>query len=187
MPLDEKEPEKEPPKQDPLGFDFWVKHVFRIGGVVIGITLSGLFGFGSASRFAQHEEVRLARSALRVIRAELEGNVAAVASGKAALEVGDKPRIELRLDYLDAAAGKPFMASVDPALLGEIEALLGYPLPEVIEAMAKNPRNLEDRERQATIERLAKVVERSAAVLAALKTQEDALDAQLRKLRGEAP
>jgi hypothetical protein len=62
-PLDEKEPEKEPPEQDPLGFDFWAKNVFRVPGVVIGITLSGLFGFGSASRFAQREEVRRSEQA----------------------------------------------------------------------------------------------------------------------------
>ncbi len=177
--------EKEPPKQDPLGFDFWIKHVFRVSGVVIGITLSGLFGFGSASRFAQHEEIRLARSALRVIRSELETNVSAVAKAKAALESGDKPRIEIRLDYLDAAAGKPFMASVDPAILGEIEALFGHPLPDVIESMGKSQRNLEERERKVYAERLGKVVERSAGVSAALKVQEDALDAQLRRLRGE--
>src|SRR5688572_29556175 len=144
---------------DPIGPDFWMGQVLIVVAVFFGIWLTTRIGFTQAARFTQHEEFRQARNTLAVVRTELEDNLRAVKAAPARLLENSDGPIEISTSNLAAAATKPYMQIVDPALIAEIERLFTYPIPEYVHVM--NTRRMGDEERKEAARLFQGIIDRT--------------------------
>lgn len=166
--------EEEEDELDPIGPDFWIGQLLMIVAVFLGILITANLGFTQAARFSQHEEFRLARNTLAVVKTELEENLREVRAARDRFQQNQDGPIELGTENLVAASTKPYMTLVDPSLLYEIERLFTHPIPEFVKAMAT--RRLGEGERKEGARLFGEILERSEkVVLPLLAAQEKAL------------
>ncbi len=181
------DPAKQEPEEEdelnPVGVEFWLGQILMIGGVAAGIWLSARAGFSEAARFSQHQDLRLARNTLRVVRKELDENLRQVRLARANLEKGKPTRVELRTLHLQKASGKSYMTAVNPRVLAEIERLYAGPLDRVLPEIKEGPIDPREVKRQlVTLERVLARADKT--VLPLLAAQEEELARLEAKVRG---
>ena len=179
MPDEKPPPQPEADSLDPLGFEFFAGQGVVLLGVVVGVLLAARFGFSGAIALTDREDARRALTALQLVDAELVANVADLKLARDKLACGDSPRAELHTSTLEAAAGKPYMVQVDPALLADVEKLFTYPIPELVQSLHA-PNGLLPEQRDAAQAQFTKVVDRAeSSVLPRLRAEEARLAAKV--------
>jgi len=185
---DEKPPapdEREP--RDLIGWEFWAgKVVLVILSALLAVWLAVRSGSSDATRFQQLRDVSAARNTLRVIKTEIEKNVAAIKSARAEIRDRREPELEVSLDSLRLAAGKSYASLIDAALLADIDRVYAWPLPELQANMAKGGfRNAGREVHDWYIGILDSIVDRSEKVLLPMIAEQDkALAAREQALGG---
>ncbi|MBI2899487.1 MAG: hypothetical protein HYY17_04840 [Planctomycetes bacterium] len=160
---------------NPIGFEFWIGQVLTVVGVAVGIWLSARAGFTEAARFSQVQDYRLARNTLRVLRKELDGNLDQMRKARADVEKGRDVRIQLRTLHMETAAGKPYMATVNPRVVAEVERLYTDAQRELVERLHEG--RADPRDVPRIVKALGRILERAERiVLPLIDSQEKALD-----------
>lgn len=175
------------PARDLIGWEFWAGKVVLVVLSALGAVLLAVrAGSADATRFHQLQDVMAARNTLRVIRTELETNVAAIKTATAEIKERREPELDVSLDSLRLAVGKSYASLIDAALLAEIDRLFSWPLPELQENMAKAGfRNAGKETHDWYVRILTYIVDRSEKSLLPMMTDHDnALGARELELGG---
>jgi|GEM_PF-2076753 len=117
------------PELDPIGLELWLKLLFSIAAVILGVWLAAQAGFQQTARFNLAQDLRAASNALNLVLDEMQDNAGRI---RGAIEGLDKGQSELELhvsqSYFDAAIDKSSMALVQPGLLMAIDQFYGAEL-----------------------------------------------------------
>lgn len=167
---------------NPIGFDFWIGQLFMIAAAVGAVWWASRAGFREAARFSQYEECLTAQKTLKIVRAELEGNLREVREARERVREKKPAAFEVKLENLQWAAAKSFGSRIDPALFQAIEKLFGHPLPDLVQSIARG--SWEQVDRDYAIRILTRVLDRAEkVVLPMLESQERNLAAAEAKLQ----